>query len=51
MITKIKALYANETVKEKLINALKLSFEIKKVSKVYEKEGPYKRIHIDLLEK
>lgn len=48
---RIKALFANEEEKEKLISTLRTSYGIKKVSKEYKKEGPYIRIHLDLINK
>lgn len=48
---KVKILYSNNEEKKKLISTLNRTFKIKSMSKEYKKEGLYKRIHIDLLEK
>lgn len=40
-----------EQKKEKLIQEPQHKFEVLKVSKEYKKEGPYRRIHIDLRNK
>lgn len=45
---KIKALYSTEEEKNKLLNELRETFQILKVSKEYKKEGLYRRIHIDI---
>ncbi|WP_034869431.1 hypothetical protein [Clostridium lundense] len=45
---KIKAVYSTENEKERLLQELKTSFEVLKVSKEYKNEGQYRRIHIDL---
>ncbi|AGK95184.1 hypothetical protein [Clostridium pasteurianum] len=48
---RIKASYSNEAEKKKIIAAFNGIFKIKSISKEYKKEGPYKRIHLDLLDK
>lgn len=48
---KIKALFESLEEKERLIQELQNKFEVLKVSKEYKKEGPYRRIHIDLRNK
>lgn len=45
---KLKVTYSNEEEKEKFIMNLKSGFRIANISKEYKKEGPYKRIHMDL---
>lgn len=45
---KIKALFETPEEKDKLIQELQHKFQVLKISKEYKKEGPYKRIHIDL---
>lgn len=45
---KVKATYFTDEEKRSLINELKCSFKILKVSKEYNIEGQYRRIHIDL---
>lgn len=48
---KIKAVYSTEDDKNKLLQTLKESFKVIKISKEYKKEGPYRRTHIDLRNK
>ncbi|MBN3375842.1 hypothetical protein [Clostridium botulinum] len=48
---KIKAMYSKEGDKEKLLQELKTSFNIMKVSREYKKEGQHRRIYIDLEQK
>lgn len=48
---KLKVIYSDIEEKDKLLEELTESFQILKVSKEYKKEGPYKRIHIDLSNK
>lgn len=48
---KIRVLYSSEAEKKKLINAFDGIFKIKNISKEYKKEGPYKKIYLDLSEK
>lgn len=45
---KIKAMYSTEDDKNKLLQTLRESFKVIKVSKEYIKEGPCKRIYINL---
>jgi len=47
----IKVLFEGLEEKGKLIKELQHKFEVLKVSKEYKKEGPYRRIHIDLRNK
>jgi hypothetical protein len=48
---KLRINYSDENEKDKFINELQHKFKIIKVSKEYKKEGPYRRIHIDLEDK
>lgn len=48
---RIRIVYSSEEEKEKLINAFKSIFKIRNISKEYKKEGPYKKIYLDLSEK
>lgn len=48
---KIKASYDTEQEKDKLIGLIKYGFKLKKEPKIYKKEGPYKKIRMDLLNK
>ncbi|WP_443659294.1 hypothetical protein [Clostridium algidicarnis] len=45
---KLKVSYNTDEEKESLIQALQQEFKILKISKEYKKEGPHKRIHVDL---
>jgi|GEM_PF-6908796 len=45
---KLKISYTTQEEKNNLIHELQNKFNIIKVSKEYKKEGPYRRIHIDL---
>lgn len=48
---KVKVSYSSEAEKEKMIAAFENTFKIKNISKEYNKEGQYRRIHIELQEK
>lgn len=48
VLIKVKALYSTDDEKENLIQELQRKFNVIKISKEYKKEGPYRRIHIDL---
>ncbi|UZW13832.1 hypothetical protein OSC52_18680 [Clostridium pasteurianum] len=48
---KIKVSYSDELEKKKILSALSDIFIIKNISKEYKKEGSYRRIHMNLLEK
>lgn len=45
---RLKVSYSTQVEKDKLIQELQHSYNILSVSKEYKKEGPYRRIHIDL---
>ncbi|WP_164967902.1 hypothetical protein [Clostridium tetani] len=51
MNIKIKAMYLKEDDREKLLQGLRTSFKVLKVSKEYKKEGQHRRIYIDLEQK
>ncbi|MHC6178637.1 hypothetical protein ACYUJ6_02085 [Clostridium sp. JNZ X4-2] len=48
---KLRASYDTEEEKDKLIRLIKYGFTFKKGPKVYKKEGPYKKLYLDLLNK
>lgn len=50
-MVKIKATYSSEAEKKKIIAAFEGIFKIKGISKEYRTQGPYKRIHMDLVDK
>lgn len=50
-VIKLRASYDTEEEKDKLIRLIKYGFTFKKDPKVYKKEGPYKKLYLDLLNK
>ena len=45
---KLKLLYSNQEEKESLLTEIGKTFIILKVSKEYQSQGQYKRIHVEL---
>lgn len=50
-MSKLKFMYETDKEKDIFIKILKEQYRFVKVSKEYRKEGPYKRIYIDLKSK
>ncbi|WP_162920243.1 hypothetical protein [Clostridium fermenticellae] len=48
---KLKASYDTEEERDKLIKLIEYGFAFKREPKIYKKEGPYKKIRMDLLNK
>lgn len=48
---RLKISYDTEQEKDKIIRFLRRNFRFKREPKVYKKEGPNKRIYLDLLDK
>ncbi|WP_175413064.1 hypothetical protein [Clostridium sp. AWRP] len=48
---KLKASYDTEEERDKLIKLIEYGFRVKRGPKTYKKEGPYKKIRMDLLNK
>ncbi len=50
-MVKVRIIYSSDEEKRKLINIFRDYYKILNVSKEYKKEGTYKRMHLDLINK